>query len=89
MITALKDNHNPGCIIRNMVSGLREVILPLCSDKTSPGVLHSTLVATAKEIQMPIRVGPEEDYKDDWRVGAAPLLRERELWLFSPEKKKL
>ena len=80
MITALKDNHNPGCIIRNMVSGLREV---------SPGVLHSTLVATAKEIQMPIRVGPEEDYKDDWRVGAAPLLRERELWLFSPEKKKL
>ena len=40
-LAAQKANHILGCIKRDVVSGVKEVILPLYSGETSPGALHS------------------------------------------------
>jgi len=40
MLAALKANHILGCIKRSVASRSKELILPLCSHETSPGVLR-------------------------------------------------
>jgi len=40
---AQKASRIPGCIKSSVASRSREVILPLCSDETSPGVLRPAL----------------------------------------------
>ncbi|PKU49549.1 hypothetical protein llap_102 [Limosa lapponica baueri] len=42
-LAAQKANHILGCIKRSVASRSREVILPLCSGETSPGVLCAGL----------------------------------------------
>jgi len=62
-----------GCIKSLMVSRSREVILPLCSDETPPGVLCPALEPSAQERHRPVGVGPEQGHKNDQRAGT-PLL---------------
>jgi len=68
-----KDNHILGCLKRSVASRSREVILPLCSGETPPGVLHPALEPSAQERHGPVRAGLEEGHKKDPRAGA-PLL---------------
>jgi len=72
LLTAQKANHILGCIKSSMASRLREVILPLCSGETPPGVLHLALEPSAQG-HVAVGVGPEEGHKNDSRAGA-PLL---------------
>jgi len=46
-LTAWKANHILGCIKRSVASRSSEVILPLCSGETSPGVLRPALELSA------------------------------------------
>ncbi|PKU34056.1 rna-directed dna polymerase from mobile element jockey- hypothetical protein [Limosa lapponica baueri] len=73
VLTAQKANCVLGCIKRRVASRLREVMLPLCSCKTPPGVLHPALGPQILEEHRPVGGGPEDDYKDDQR-GGAPIL---------------
>jgi len=62
-----------GCSKSSMASRSREVILPLCSGETSPGVLRPALEPSAQERHGPVGVGPEEGHRNDQRAGT-PLL---------------
>lgn len=54
---------------RRMASRLGEVILPLCSDKTSLGVLCPALKPSTQDIRGCVGAGPGENHKDDWGPG--------------------
>jgi len=73
VLAAQKTNHILGCIKRSMPSRAREVILPLHSGVTPPGVLRPALEPSARERHGPVGAGPEEGHKNDPRAGA-PLL---------------
>ncbi|GAB0177004.1 cAMP-dependent protein kinase inhibitor alpha [Grus japonensis] len=73
VLAAQKANHILGCIKRSMARRSREVILPLCSGETPPGVLCSALGPSAQERHGPVGAGPEEGHKNDQKDGT-PLL---------------
>lgn len=62
-----------GCIKGSIASKLREVLLPLCSQETQPGILSSGQDSSPQERYRPVGDGPEEGPKVDLREGA-PLL---------------
>jgi len=55
-----QDNPILDCIKRSMASRSRELILPLCSGETPPGILRPPLEPPAQEVHGPVGVGPEE-----------------------------
>ena len=60
--------------MRNVTSTLREVILPLCSHETPPGVLHQVLQPSTQGGHGFVGAGPEGD-RADQRAVAPPLLQ--------------
>jgi len=79
VLTAQKANCILGCIKRSVASRSREVILPLCSCESPPGVLHPALEPSAQQGHGSVGVSPEDGNKNDLR----------ELGLFSLEKRRL
>ncbi|KAK4829739.1 hypothetical protein QYF61_006448 [Mycteria americana] len=67
VLAAQKANCIPGCIKRSVASRSREVILPLSSGESPPGVLHPALESSLQERHQPVEAGPEEGHKDDQR----------------------
>jgi len=68
----------------------REVILPLCSGQTPPGVLRPALEPSAQERHGPIGAGPEEATKMIRGLEHHSCeIRLRELGLFSLGKRRL
>jgi len=72
-LAAQRANRVLGCIKRSVASRSREVILPLCSGDTSPGVLLSALEPSAQEGHGTVGAGPKEGYKNVPRAGASLL----------------
>jgi len=72
-IAAQKANRILGCIKSSVASRSREVILPLCSGESSPGVLRPALELSAQERHGPVGAGPEEGHKNDQRAGTSLL----------------
>ena len=89
MLVAQKAIHVLGFIKRSVTNRSREVILPLCSCETPPGVQHPVLEPSAQGECGLVGAGSEEGHKDDKRAGALPMDRLRELGLFSLEKRRL
>ncbi|GAB0180812.1 hypothetical protein GRJ2_000546500 [Grus japonensis] len=88
-LAAQKANRTLGCIKTSMTSRSREVILPLCSGDTPPGVLHPALASSAQERHGAVGASPEEATK--MIRGLEYLFYEdrlRELGLFSLEKRR-
>jgi len=52
-----------------VTSRLREVVLPLCSHETPPGVLRPALGFPVRERHEPVGVGPEEGHENGLRAG--------------------
>ncbi|PKU42132.1 rna-directed dna polymerase from mobile element jockey- hypothetical protein [Limosa lapponica baueri] len=73
VLAAPKANCILGCIERIVASKSREVILPLCSGETPPGILHPALGSSAQEGHGPVRMGPPEGHEDNHRAGACLL----------------
>ena len=69
-LIAQKTNWILGCIKRSVASRSREVILPLCSCETPPGVLHPLVGPQKQEGYKTVGVGPKEGHKDDQKTGA-------------------
>ncbi|KAK4824080.1 hypothetical protein QYF61_010591 [Mycteria americana] len=86
-LAAQKANRILGCIKRSVASRSKEVILPLCSGETPPGVRCPALEPSAQERHGPVGAGPEEGHENYQRAGTPLLLRE--LGLFSLEKRRL
>ncbi|PKU40012.1 hypothetical protein llap_9686 [Limosa lapponica baueri] len=63
MLIAQKANHILGCIKRCVAIREREVILPLRSGETPPGVLRPALEPSVQERHGPVGAGPEEATK--------------------------
>ncbi|GAB0204359.1 mitochondrial enolase superfamily member 1 [Grus japonensis] len=72
-LAAQKGNRVLGCIRSSVTSRSREVILPLHSCETPPGVLHPVLGAPVQDRHGAVGASPEEGHKADQRAGA-PLL---------------
>jgi len=72
-LTAQKANHILGCIRRSVASSSREVVLPLCSGETTPGVLRPALDPPSQESHGHVGVDPEEGHKNDQRGGMSLL----------------
>ena len=56
-----------GCMKRSVASRSREVILPLYTDETSPGVLCQDMEYPVQERHGPVGVRPEEGQRNDPR----------------------
>jgi len=67
----LLPKHVLGCIKNSVASRSKEVILPLCSGETPPGVQCPALEPPAQEGHGAVGAGPEEGHKDDPRDTAA------------------
>jgi len=67
-LAAQKANCILGCIKSSMASRSSEVILPLCSGETLPGVLHPPLEPSAQGRHGAAGAGPEEGHKIDQRA---------------------
>ena len=80
MLAAQKANHILGCIKRSVTSRSREVILPLCSCETPPGLLHTILGTPTQEGHGDVGASLEEGHRDDQRAG--------ELGALQPGEKK-
>jgi len=90
VLAAQKANCILGCIRRSTASRSREVILPLCSGETPPGVLCPAPEPTARERHGPVGVGQRRATKTIRGLehfSCEDMLRE--LGLFSKEKKRL
>jgi len=61
-LRAWKANRILGCTKRITASRSREVMLPLRSGETLPGVLHAALKPSTQERQGPVGAGPEEGH---------------------------
>jgi len=64
VLAAQNTNCILGCIPSSVASRSREVILPLCSGESPPGVLHPALELPAQEGHRPVGAGPKEGHKN-------------------------
>ncbi|PKU30239.1 hypothetical protein llap_19457 [Limosa lapponica baueri] len=91
VLTAQKAPYILGYIKRSTASGVREVILPLCSTLVRPHLEYCVQLWTPqnRKDHGPVGASPEKGRGDGQRAGAPLVDRLRELGLFSLEKKRL